>query len=36
VAGDLLEDGEAAGVGESAGDGLHLVVGEMFSGLPHG
>jgi hypothetical protein len=27
----LLKDGEAAGVGESAGDGLHLVVGEMFS-----
>ena len=35
LASDLLQDGEAAGVGDSAGDGLHLVVGKMFSRLRH-
>ena len=36
LAGDLLQDGEAAGVGNSAGDDLHLVVRKMFSRLRHG
>jgi hypothetical protein len=30
-----MEDGEAARVGERAGNGLHLIVGEMFSRPRH-
>ena len=36
VTGDLLQDGEAARVGDGAGDGLHLVVRKMFSRFRHG
>jgi hypothetical protein len=31
-----LQDGEAPRVGNSAGDGLHLVVRKMFPRLRHG
>jgi hypothetical protein len=35
AAGDLLEDGEAARVGEGAGDGLHPIVGESRCAFRH-